>query len=355
MDRVWKKRHYLNGDEYKLIRLFASAWGKWHSLEYWRWKYCQNPQGFSERLIWVAEVDDLVGHYAIIGTRLKLGDTYILGAQSVDTATHPKYQRRGIFKDLAMSVYEHASQIEIPVVYGFAAGASLKGLTNHLGWKIVSPVPVLMYPLNFKKVASLKFTNRFLRRLVVLWLMVDTKLWRRDRAISKIPEGQVVHLSSFDERFNVFWEDIQLDYCNLIVRDKDYLNWRYSLEPEHEYAILALVKDEKIFGFTVVGISEGENVRIGNILEALCLPEHDEAFLALLEAGVSWLKHRHADVVRCWMPEWHRNWRLLRKFGFRRYKTALTLSVRCTMSGPLTKTLFRRKLWFFTLGDSDHA
>lgn len=355
MERLWKKRDYSLGDEHKLIRLFTATWGKWHTLEYWRWKYCQNPQGFLEKLIWVAEEKDLVGHYAIIGAKLKLGDTCVLGAQSVDTATHPNHRRRGIFKDLAITVYEHASQIGIHMVYGFAAGASLRGFIKRLGWKVACPVPVLVYPLNFKKVAALKSPNRLLRRLTVLWLKIEAKLRRRDRAISKVSEGRVMRISSFDERFDLFWEDIKHEYHNIVVRDKDYLNWRYTLEPEHEYAIFAVHKGGKILGFTVVGISEGQNMRIGNILEALCLSGHDEEFLRLIETGISWLKQRHADIVRCWMPDWHRYWRLLRKYGFRRYKTDLTLIVRSVMSGSLSKTLFQRTLWFFTLGDSDHA
>jgi len=77
----WNLRKYRNGDEQAIFELLNIAYGKWHSLEYWKWKYKKNPAG--SPIIWLAEHNNkIISHYGIIPIRMKVGNTYMTGSFS---------------------------------------------------------------------------------------------------------------------------------------------------------------------------------------------------------------------------------------------------------------------------------
>ena len=64
---------------------------------YWRWKHLINPFGTSPVLLcW--ENDKLVGVRAFMRWEWHKGEQVYHALRAVDTATHPEYQGRGLFK-----------------------------------------------------------------------------------------------------------------------------------------------------------------------------------------------------------------------------------------------------------------
>lgn len=58
----------------------------------------------------------------------------ILVAQSADTITHPKHQKKGLFVKLAEMTYQLATELEIHFLYGIPNYLSYPGFVKKLGW-----------------------------------------------------------------------------------------------------------------------------------------------------------------------------------------------------------------------------
>lgn len=108
----------------------------------WRWKHRDSP--FGESIVLVATSDDrIIGVRAFMRWTLKThDDDTIRCVRAVDTATHPEFHRRGIFRDLTMSALELARDDGVNLVFNTPNEKSAPGYLK-MGWKEVAPIGVL--------------------------------------------------------------------------------------------------------------------------------------------------------------------------------------------------------------------
>ena len=131
--RTWLARPATREDIPAIRTLFAQVMGFQRPIEHERWKFAENP--FGEPLAMLAEDSErVVGLYALWPTLLHLGNERVLGAQSLDTMTHPEYQGQGMFTHLASTCYELAAARGVGVVYGFPNASSYAGFVRRLNW-----------------------------------------------------------------------------------------------------------------------------------------------------------------------------------------------------------------------------
>ena len=103
------------------------------SIDYLQWLYCQNPSGA------VVGMDaffggKLVAHYATVPMPYGLHNHDFSALLSLNTATHPRHQRKGLFKRLARATYEQAVSLKYDFVIGAANENSTHGFVNGLGF-----------------------------------------------------------------------------------------------------------------------------------------------------------------------------------------------------------------------------
>jgi hypothetical protein len=103
------------------------------SVSYLHWLYFENPRG-SVRGYDAFDGDKLVAHYACIPIKIKGFSSNSL--LSLNTATHPDYQGRGLFKELASRTFESYSSTFANVI-GVANAKSVGGFIKHLGFQEV--------------------------------------------------------------------------------------------------------------------------------------------------------------------------------------------------------------------------
>jgi hypothetical protein len=80
------------------------------TVEFWNWKHNQNPGGVSP-VILAWDNDKLVGIRAFMCFKFHNKNGVIKAYRPVDTATHPEYQGKGIFKNLTLSLIEDLKKI----------------------------------------------------------------------------------------------------------------------------------------------------------------------------------------------------------------------------------------------------
>jgi GNAT superfamily N-acetyltransferase len=113
--------------------------------ELFGWKHFDNP--FGRSIAVVAESDDrIVGLRAFMRWDLTTTEGDVLRCvRAVDTATHPDYQRRGIFRRLTEEALELAVAQDVDLVFNTPNEKSGAGYLS-MGWKEVGPVGAMARP-----------------------------------------------------------------------------------------------------------------------------------------------------------------------------------------------------------------
>ncbi|MGN6237766.1 GNAT family N-acetyltransferase [Dyella sp.] len=121
--------------------LFARCFPKAKHLNeaYLQWLYSRNPAG---KVVGIDAVhgNELAAHYACIPTTVCLGGKQTKALLSLNTATHPNYQGRGLFTTLAEKTYELGASQGFSAVYGVANANSTPGFIRKLGFELVAPL-----------------------------------------------------------------------------------------------------------------------------------------------------------------------------------------------------------------------
>ena len=137
------------------ISLFSKCFpdAKHYTLDYLKWLYCENPCG---TVLGYDAIEDeqLVAHYACIPVKLQLNQNNEKGLLSLNTATLPSFQGKGLFTKLAKLTYDDATKANFSCVYGVANANSTPGFLKKLGFQLVTPLDAKVgignYNLNIK-------------------------------------------------------------------------------------------------------------------------------------------------------------------------------------------------------------
>jgi GNAT superfamily N-acetyltransferase len=123
------------------VRLFADCFPGVDKFkrDYIDWLYSCNPDGkvvgFDAR-----DGDRLAAHYVCIPARARVGNEEVPVLLSLNTATHPDYQGKGLFTKLAELTYAAGAKLGYDAVYGVANANSTPGFTRKLGFQLVGPL-----------------------------------------------------------------------------------------------------------------------------------------------------------------------------------------------------------------------
>ncbi len=116
------------------------------SRDFFRWKHRDNPFGVSPGLV-ATDGDRIVGVRMFLRWRLAHGGRTLHCLRAVDTATHPDYLRRGIFKTLTLELLRQLEQDEqVDLIFNTPNAASRPGYLR-MGWQEVGTVPLQVAPL----------------------------------------------------------------------------------------------------------------------------------------------------------------------------------------------------------------
>lgn len=128
------------------VRLFDAAFPGSNKLteSYLEWLYTRNPDGMAIGADAFME-DELAAHYVTIPRRYRFGSDLFDAVLSVNTATHPSHQRRGLFRKLATATYDDARNNGYQFVVGAANAQSTHGFINSLGFELLGQIRLAIW------------------------------------------------------------------------------------------------------------------------------------------------------------------------------------------------------------------
>jgi GNAT superfamily N-acetyltransferase len=294
----------------------------------------------------------LAGIYAVLPVRFRVDETVIEAAQSLNTMTDHKYQKRGLFVALASDVYARCRAASIAFVYGFPNGSSAHGCFKRLEWKPLDPVPFLIKPLRaryfLKRMPILKHIASILPDLPLRWSL---GLGARNQEIELRP------IATFDSDTDTVWKAFSTGVRVGLERDAAYLNWRFSKPGEDYQTIGAYDGSGRLRGFVVWTAKAKHGGRIGYIMELLFDPGAPTIGQLLIREANDRLVRAGCDVVLAWCFDHSPNFGAYLGGSFfkmpERYRPIeLHFGVR-VLADKLGDVLSDRKNWYISYADSD--
>lgn len=105
-----------------------------------------------------------IAYYGVIPCFIRYQDQLILAAQSADAMTHPKYQFKGLFVQLANLTLDLCAEEGISLVFGFPNQTSLHTFLVRLKWQMTESMDCYIVPVSTisteKMIRKLPFIGR---------------------------------------------------------------------------------------------------------------------------------------------------------------------------------------------------
>jgi len=316
MAHTWSVRAYQKGDEngiYKLEKQIDTMypgrnynyndWKKW-----WEWKYLENPVNENNPKIWVAEFkDQIIGCNAFLPIKMKIKSEKIIVTQNVDLMVHPDFRRQGIYQNLAKEALADLKQKKSYIIYGFPNRFSYYGNIKY-GWFDISPLNIGIKPLKIDRFIEKNLSNSFLIKKSLLKKIYVNLIKRiittifKEKKIKNSKNISASQVLSFDDEINDFWYKISDDYNIIVVRDKDYLNWRYVNVPDKKYIIFLAKENDEICGYIIIRCESQEiKDKYGSIYDIVTLKNRSDIVYSLLGKAIEYFVSEDADFIHCSM------------------------------------------------------
>ena len=241
------------------------------------WWFERNPSG--PRLISVARADGaVVGAVAMSLFRLRVQDREHVLAVPVHGATAAGHRRLGVFSALELRNEQRAAAAGASAAIAFPNARSRRALQG-IEWRDLPSMRIWARPLDVVSALRRRATGGLRPRAE-----------QTHAAAGDAP--RVEPLSRFDPRAEVVWKRSAAG--RQIVRDAEFLNWRYVDTPR-EYRCFGAYDGATLLGFTVLGHTIKRGVSAGYVAD-LVAAEH-AVRIALLRRCVAELEPGTAALV----------------------------------------------------------
>jgi predicted acetyltransferase len=263
-------RQYRDDDETGVRKLWKAAFGKEMPMRLWYWKYLNNPYK-RQMIICVAETGETVVSYTGIPYRTNLQGQTVEMSQLMDIMSHPEYRKTGLFIKTAHIFFEIFGK-DILFVYGFPGKYHYDIGEKYLGYQALTRT--------------------------VSYLSAQTDALARQEAGCCRSEP----ITEIDASFDGLWEKCLDDYPFSIIRNADFVRWRFFDHPMKNYEIFGCRKNSgpELLAYAVFSV-EGKNARMADILA----PVSEESIGDFMCQTALLLKDSGIERIETWLPENH--------------------------------------------------
>jgi hypothetical protein len=281
------------------------------SVEHYRWKFHQAPVTPSSFEYAASEGDSMVGYYAAVPYRYRLGGRDVLAGMVCDVMTRSSERRKGVFSDLGRFALREmrAAQVGLAVAYPVKPEV----VSGHLkiGWRIAFELPMYVRPLGAGAILE-PGQMPWLRPVANGTLAAYRALLRARPAsgceVSVGPPRELLHTPAFAE----FVERWSATVRNHLVKSADFYDWRLGAPGTHYEAFLVHRED------AVVAAAVGCQSRLRGassyaLLDVMALKDERDALSSLYhEIDLRARQHGSQAVVTMMSRYRAREYRLAR-------------------------------------------
>lgn len=322
---------------------------------YFLWKIVKNP--ILPGYIYLEKYENEVIGLLTITPKLIVVFGEILRAVEVGEAlTHPDHRRRGFFVKAVKNITDYTLSQNISLLYGTPNRFSLAGSkkAGYADYPYSHIVQLTKYLVGFKQLiafckpqiggrrqALLKFSESLKKQV----FRPASSLYKSDLQIA------TENFEDLDDNLDGFWGQSRKNIGFFTLRDKSYLNWRFSLSPD-KYKLFTAKRKHQVVGYIVTKITDNHGTKVGTICDYVAMNDSPNVFLNLLKHSQEYFKNEGVQFTRIWCFKHSPYFVPLASYGYSTdYERPVAIY---TQSEAGKKILVNNAEWHFTIADCDH-
>ena len=291
----WKIRPYREGDETQIIPLFNHIFNKSITSEYYNWKVSLSPFTLHCPTVWIAETENkLIGHYASTPMKFWINSREYTVVHDSDAMTHPDFRKEGIFTALAQAARVEFRNCGVGFMMRLA-NRKWNLRTDYQNYEVLKKIHWFYRPLraNSLRPRSLKdIMLQGLRNIISFASRVPEPFIRLVTHRIRISESDHAN-----DEFDVLWDELK-QYYNAVVRNKVWLNYRYTRSPGQTYHFLSAYQNGQLRGYLVYRLQANASQTVAYIVDLFTAPKDIRIRLALVYHCVQKLNVLKVETVK---------------------------------------------------------
>ncbi len=337
-----------------------ASFGRQFPKQHWDWKYRMVPTARTGSLVTVAG-DRIVGHWGFNLIKYKVGPSNHIASVSFDMAVDRTAfgRREAALRLLRLGkIAYHVIEAQGSVFgCGFPNTNSLFLGVKRLGWIPLVHILNLSCYLRLEPFLNKKLRSKLLVKAVALPWRAVVKIGLYSRFLDLWPSWgrRVRKVKSFDERVDALWENVSRRIGNAVVRDSNYLNWRYCSPLKPVYDVFVAERKGELVGYIVLRIKKDQDGLKEALVADILAKDHNPLIASqLILSAVRFAVENHCDVVRAWCLKHSPYMLYLRAVGFLKRKSLVYFILRPWTPNPnIAKQIITATAWHIMMGDSD--
>lgn len=316
-------RPFRPGDEENVLGLWETAFKSRMAQARFRWKYLENP--YDETMI-VCETKQkqIVTFYGGIPYRFQHNGTVDHAVHLMDIMSHPDHRQGKVFISTARHFMSYfGTPGSLLLMYGFPGKAH---------YAIGEP------RLNYRQMAQ------------AAYLKANPATIRQKAPTGDLRVETVSRLSPDDGDWLGLWSDCRGDYPFSMVREPDFVKWRFFDHPEKAYEVLKFIR--KSTG-TMAGYAVLQHQKEKTTLVDMLARDNREEVTGILGSAAQNLAEKGVAHMDTWLPENHFLARYARETGFEHLPEPLGIVPTVSLFEHSPPLDWVKDHLFYTMGDAD--
>lgn len=360
MVQKWNYRK-ANESDYERIaqfrRNFIELTISCYSSQYYYWKFIINPIKCGQ--LWIAESEDNIVGIKSVTTKMMVafGDLIVAGEMG-DSFTIPEFRGCGIFTVLSKTTRDKAIEQGVSFVYNTPNNNSRPLYEKNLNHSKINSLSIvnMTRPLNYRLTFEEKYGKGFLIYLSSIFLKVASETLYKIVVSNGVRDKIKVNLvTAFPKDISDLWINESQNYDIAIVRDFEYLEWRYVKSIDKYIIMVARNEVDEIQGYIVGKVNELEvhlKSRVGVVVDFLVRQNKPKIFDILLTSLLEHFKREKVIKVSTWSIHKSLYYNSFKKFGFLSHGKTPVLCFNNEAGNRIGGGNYK---WHFTIGDSDNV
>jgi L-amino acid N-acyltransferase YncA len=180
-------------------------------------------------------------------------------------------------------------------------------------------VPLLVKPLDVASLSTVYATSAWQREIGRRSAWISSAVFFRTPLLNRAEDLQIETLEQFDETFDGFWDRVRDRYPASVIRDRQFLTWRFAPIGERRYHILVARAKGDMLAYAVIRCARVRGVDTGLILDFVMCDgtEGEEAGRRLVDHAEAFFREQKMWLMTSLIAPGTAEHRVLRSSGCR--------------------------------------
>lgn len=321
------------------------------SLDHYKWKFRQTPFTPASYEYAVTEESRMIGYYAAIPYRYRVGEREVVAGLVCDVMTHSQARRKGVFTSLSRFAIRELQSADVAFLTGYPVTS--KVIDGHLkaGWLVAFELPTYVKLLR---------ADTTLRSRHLTWLTPVANggiaAYHAVRS-RRVPSGYDVEVGPPREllelpAFRTFVDRWSSSVRNHLVKSADFYSWRLAA-PGTEYQAFLVHRGDAVVAGAIGRSSHLRGIPSYVLLDVMSLQRRSDALSPLYRRVDQEGRRRGAEILATMMSRHSAREYCLTRFGFIRSPYVFKLILRPLDVRVIPEQIFGEQDWHLMWIDSD--